>query len=144
MQHLCYMLFVPIAMSSHASNTCNRKGPKAPSKPHGSQAKNAADKDGEDNPMDPKGRHVKWNSQHTEQLVEWLENNIEDRQRLFSDLAQDAKDESCCPCVAKSPKTVYHVKMANYIFSVDDNENVKDDLKANRVKYSKAVENCIA
>jgi len=58
-------------------------------------------------------------------------------------LAQDAKDESDHPCVAKSLKTVYHVKMANYIFSVNDNENIKDDLKANRVKYSKAVENHI-
>jgi len=57
---------------------------------------------------------------------------------------QDAKDESCCPHIAKSLKTVYHVKMANYIFLVDDDENVKDDLKANGVKYSKAVENCIA
>jgi len=67
-------------MSSHASNAHNHKGPKAPSKPHGGQAKNAADEDGKDNPVDPKGRHVKWNSQHTERLVEWLENNIEDCQ----------------------------------------------------------------
>jgi len=138
------MLFVPIAMSSRASNARNRKGPKAPSKPRGGQAKNAADEDGEDNPADPKGRRVKWNSQRTERLVEWLENNVEDRQQLFSNLAQDAKDESRRPRVAKSPKTVYHIKMANYIFSVDDNENVKDDLKANGVKYSKAVENRIA
>jgi len=130
-------------MSSCASNAHNCKGPKAPSKPHGGQAKNAADEDGKDNPVDPKGRHVKWNSQHTEWLVEWLENNIEDCQQLFSDLAQDAKDESHHPCIAKSLKTVYHVKMANYIFSVNDDENVKDDLKANRVKYSKAVENHI-
>jgi len=56
---------------------------------------------------------------------------------------QDAKDESHRSCVAKSPKTIYHVKMANYIFLVDDDENVKDDLKANGVKYSKAVENHI-
>ena len=131
-------------MSSHASNACNRKGPKAPSKPRGGQAKNAANENGEDNSMDPKGRCIKWNLQHTEWLVKWLENNIEDCQWLFSDLAQDAKDESCRPHVAKSLKTVYHIKMANYIFSVDEDENVKDDLKANGVKYSKAVENRIA
>ena len=144
MQHLCYMLFIPITMSSHASNAHNCKGPKAPSKPHGGQAKNAANEDGKDNPTDPKGRCIKWNSQCTEQLVEWLENNVEDCQQLFSDLAQDAKDESCYPHIAKSLKTVYHVKMANYIFLVDKDKNIKDDLKANRVKYSKAVENHIA
>ena len=144
MQHLCYMLFVPIAISSHTSNACNHKGPKAPSKPRSGQAKNAANEDGKDNSMDPKGRHVKWNSQRTERLVKWLENNVEDHQQLFSDSAQDAKDESHHPRVAKNPKTVYHVKMANYVFLVDEDENIKDDLKANRVKYSKAVENRIA
>ena len=87
---------------------------------------------------------VIWNSKRTDRLVEWLENNVEDRQRLFSDSAQDAKEEKCCCHVAKNAKTSFHIKMAEYIFSADEDARVRDDLKAQGAKqYAKAVENRI-
>ena len=111
-------------------------------------AKKTAKEDEEDAPAaDPKAPNcVTWNSLHTDCLVEWLENNVEDRQRLFSDLAQDAKKQKCCILTAKkSGKTNFHVKMANYIFLVDNNMKVRDDLRVNGVvKYAKAVKNRIS
>ena len=73
---------VPFAMSSHTSNVRNHKGPKPSSKPRGSQAKKTANEDDEDTPTDPKGtgKHVHWNLERTDWLVDWLENNVEDCQ----------------------------------------------------------------
>lgn len=70
-------------MSSRSSNVRNRK---APTKTRGQKAKNTAtaDEGDEDNP-EKGGKRVLWNLQRTERLIEWLENNVEDRQRLFSD-----------------------------------------------------------
>jgi len=117
-----------------------------PSKTHG-RAKKTAEEDEEDAPATgPKApNRVTWNSLRTDCLVEWLKNNVEDRQRLFSDSAQDAKKQKRCILTAKkSGKTDFHVKMANYIFSVDNNMKVRDDLRVNGVvKYVKAVENRI-
>jgi len=110
-------------------------------------AKKTAEEDEEDAPTtDPKApNHVTWNSLCTDRLVEWLKNNVEDRQRLFSDSAQDAKKQKHRILTAKkSGKTDFHVKMANYIFSVNNNLKVRDDLRVNGVvKYVKAVENRI-
>ena len=118
-----------------------------PSKTHG-RAKKTAKEDKEDTPTaDPKApNRVTWNSLRTDCLVEWLENNVEDHQRLFSDLAQDAKKQKCRILTAKkSGKTDFHVKMANYIFLVDNNLKVRDDLRVNGVvKYAKAIENRIS
>jgi len=117
-----------------------------PSKTHG-RAKKTAEEDKEDAPAaDPKAPNcVTWNSLRTDRLVEWLKNNVEDCQRLFSDLAQDAKKQKRRILTAKkSGKTDFHVKMANYIFSVNNNMKVRDDLRVNRVvKYAKAVKNRI-
>ena len=87
---------------------------------------------------------VAWNEQRIEQLVEWLENNVKECQRLFSDSAQDAKEEKCRPHTARSGKTHFHIKMAEYIFSVDESAKIRDDLRENGVaKFAKAVENWI-
>jgi len=69
-----------------------------------------------------------WNNQHTKCLVSWLEDNIGDHQRLFSDLAQDAKEEHCCPCVAKNRKIIYHIKIAECIFAVDKSAKIRAPL----------------
>lgn len=88
---------------------------------------------------------VLWNSNRTERLVEWLENNVEDRQRLFSDSAQDAKEENRRRRTAKSVKTGFYIKIAEYVFSADEDARIRDDLKENGAKrYAKAVENRIA
>jgi len=88
--------------------------------------------------------HIMWNVNCTNQLVEWLEDNIEDHQRLFSDSAQDTKEQNCCPCTAKGSKTSFYIKMAEYILLIDKDKKVRDNIRANRErKYTKAVENCI-
>ena len=90
-----------------------------------------------------KGSRVQWDDMRTDQLVDWLEDNPEDRQKLFSDLSQDAKKENRPRHVAKGSKSVFHVKMAEYIFSVDADPKVRGDVKEDVKKYAKAVENRI-
>lgn len=122
------------------------RSPKPTSKPRGrAQAKKTTD-EGDDTPsVDPKAiSRIVWNLQRTERLVEWLENNVDDRQRLFSDSAQDAKEENRRPRTAKNAKTSFHIKMAEYIFSADENPRVRDDVRENGgSNYAKAVENRI-
>lgn len=85
-----------------------------------------------------------WNVKRTDRLVEWLENNVEDRQQLFSGLAQDTKGENRRRRMTKNVKTSFHIKMAEYIFLADEDARVRDDLKAHGAKrYAKAVENHI-
>ena len=142
-------------MSSCASAATVRK-PKATSQgPPSSKAKRGGwgkkttgeDGDGEDTAaVDPKATAlcIMWNANCTDQLVEWLEDNVEDHQRLFSDSAQDAKEQNHHPRTAKGSKTSFHVKMAEYILSIDKDEKVRDDIRANGGrKYAKAIENRI-
>ncbi|KAH9061039.1 hypothetical protein EDB87DRAFT_1542508, partial [Lactarius vividus] len=80
----------------------------------------------------------------TDWLVDWLEDNPEDCQKLFSDSSHDAKKENR-PChVAKGSKSIFHNKMAEYIFSVDVDARVHVEVKEDIKKYSKAVENWIS
>jgi hypothetical protein len=106
------------------------------------------DEDEDNGPVaDSKSRiwHVSWNLPCTDQLIKWLEDNIEDHQKLFSDLAQDAKEENYHHHTAKGSKTCFYVKMAHYIFSVDENVRIRDDVKVNGANdYAKIVENYIA
>ena len=143
----------PLAMSTRSSvrkSKADTQGPRLsrnaqPAK-RGGRGRKATDEEEDDGAAGPKSvPRVLWNSKRTDLLVEWLENNVEDRQRLFSDLAQDAREEHCRPRTAKSVKTSFHIKMAAYIFSVDGDTKVRDDLKAHRAKrYAKSVENRIA
>ena len=144
----------PLGMSSHARTTTVRKSkadPQClyPSKAkHGGRGKKTTGKDGDGEDavaVDLKAAlHIIWNANRTNQLVEWLENNVEDHQRLFSDLAQDANEQQHRPRTAKGSKTAFHVKMAKYILSIDKDEKVREDVRANGGrKYAKAVENHI-
>jgi hypothetical protein len=77
--------------------------------------------------------------------VEWLEDHVEDRQRLFSDSAQDAREENRRRRTAKNVKATLYSKIAEDIFSVDEDVKFRDDLRAHGVKrYAKAIENRIA
>ena len=135
-----------------ASNRQCKSGTKdqPPSKARGrsGRAKKMTNEDEEGTPVtDPKGTafRIMWNDQRTERLVSWLEDNIGDRQRLFSDSAQDAKEEHHHPHVAKSRKIVYHIKIAECIFAVDESAKIRDDLKKyGAAKFAKPVENRIA
>ena len=123
------------------------KVPKPPSKPRGGRAKKTANLDKEDAAADSKGGalRIMWSESRTERLLEWLENNVEDRQRLFSDSAQDAKEEKRRPRTAKSGKSSLHTKIANYVFSADEDARVRDDVNAHGPQiFAKVVENRIA
>ncbi|KAH9048751.1 hypothetical protein EDB84DRAFT_1257058, partial [Lactarius hengduanensis] len=84
---------------------------------------------------------VQWGDSRTDRLIEWLEDNPEDRQRLFSDSSHDAKKENRPRRVAKGAKSVFYAKMAEYVFSVDGDARVRVEVKEDIKKYSKAVEN---
>ena len=88
---------------------------------------------------------VIWSSIHTKQLVEWLENNVEDRLYLFSDSAQDVREDNCHCQIAKNMKMMFYIKIAEYILLADKDAKVRDKLHTHRAKrYGKAVENHIS
>ncbi|KAH8980434.1 hypothetical protein EDB86DRAFT_2747457, partial [Lactarius hatsudake] len=87
---------------------------------------------------------VHWDDFCTDRLIDWLESNPKDRQKLFSDLSHDAKKENQPRCAAKGSKSVFHIKMAEYIFSVDVDARVCVEVKEDIKKYSKAVKNRIS
>jgi hypothetical protein len=77
----------------------------------------------------------------TDRLLDWLEQNTEDRQKLFSDSAQDMKESDRRRRVAKGSKMVFYTKIALYVFSVDQSAEVREDFLKNAAKYGKSVEN---
>ena len=88
---------------------------------------------------------VYWNKDpsRTDRLLDWLNENPSDHQKLFSDSAQDAKDEGHTQRKAKGAKSSFHLKMAESIFSVDKDPKIRKDFAANPTKYAKSVENRI-
>jgi hypothetical protein len=113
-------------------------------------AKVTADSPGSDSISDaegagkrPKARRVLWSTPRTERLLDWLEENPEDRQKLFSDSSKDAKDEGRRRRVAKSPKSEFHKMIATYVFSTDDDPTIREDFRSNPGNYTKSVDNYI-
>ena len=74
-------------------------------------------------------------------LLDWLEENPADRQKLFSDSTKDAKDEGRRKRVAKGTKSEFHKLIATYVFSVDVDEAVRADFAVNPINYTKSVDN---
>jgi hypothetical protein len=92
----------------------------------------------------PKTRRIYWSSPRTERLLDWLEENPEERQKLFSDSSKDAKDEGRRKHVAKSTKSEFHKMIAISVFSVDSDANVRNDCASNPVAYTKSVDNYLS
>ena len=84
---------------------------------------------------------ISWTTARTERLLDWLEENPMDRQKLFSDSTKDAKDEGRRKRVAKGTKGEFHKLIANYVFSADADKGVRDDFAENSGKYTKSVDN---
>ena len=124
------------------------KEPEPPSKTHHDRAKKITDEDKDDAAVAESKRRIPritWNLPRTDRLVKWLENNVEDRQKLFSDLAQDAKEGKRRRRTTEGTKTYIHIKIADFIFSVDEDVGIRDDVKVHGAKdYAKVVENRIA
>ena len=84
---------------------------------------------------------LNWTTARIDRAIEWCEENPEDRQKLFSDSTQAAKDQSRRKLVSKTPKAHYHQKIANHVFSVDEDAAVRQDFKKNPLRYTKSVDN---
>ena len=91
-----------------------------------------------------KSGRVTWSDlSHTDRLLDWLDQNAEDQQKLFSDSSQDAHKEQRRRCVAPGSKAVYHLQIATAVFSVDAKSDIHEEFKVDPDKYAKAVENCL-
>ncbi|KAH9008031.1 hypothetical protein EDB83DRAFT_2532235 [Lactarius deliciosus] len=132
-------------MSPKARAVAKASGIKTTTKRTAKQGKkvSADDKTGTQEPHGEKGSRVLWDDSRTNWLVDWLEDNPEDCQKLFSDSSHDAKKENRPHRVVKGSKTAFHTKMAMYIFSVDADLKVHEEIKGDTKKYAKAVENQI-
>ena len=78
---------------------------------------------------------------HTDRIIEWLTNNVNDRISLFSDNVQNASAEGRRLKKSKTSKLFYYRKIANFIFEADPEE--KDNYALEPDKYAKSVENHI-
>jgi hypothetical protein len=144
----CKSLLPPMSPRGQAKDNATAKPTRAkpkraPATKQGKKPAATSEVDAEAQEAPEKGSQVLWDDLCTDWLVDWLEDNPEDRQKLFSDSSHDAKKENRARCVAKGAKSAFHVKMAEYVFSVDADPKVCKDVKEDIKKYSKAVENRI-
>ena len=91
----------------------------------------------------PKAHWIYWNGARMEWLLDWLEENPEDRQKLFSNSSKNAKEEGWCKHVVTGTKSEFHKMIATFVFSVDNNPNVCMDFCSNPVNYMKSIDNYI-
>ena len=63
--------------------------------------------------------------------------------KLFGDSTQTAKSEGCYKLTIKLNKAAGYLQVADGIFSIDNNLDVRADFVINPSKYAKAVDNYI-
>ena len=66
---------------------------------------------------------VKWDEDRTNRLLDWLDQNPDDRHRLFSDSTAAAKQEGRRKVTAKGNKARYHEALAKAVFGSPDEES---------------------
>ncbi|KAJ7157566.1 hypothetical protein C8R43DRAFT_826483, partial [Mycena crocata] len=88
---------------------------------------------------------VSWDKDPTraERLLDWLETNVDDRIKLFSDSTQDAAQEGRKKKKGKTPKIAYYKMIAEKVFSVDADESLRADYQKKPIRYARSVENYI-
>jgi hypothetical protein len=139
--------FPPMAPRPLTSRATSSRSSNARGKRRGSQLRQATSvhPSDDDEAAPSKGpQRVHWNDPRTNLLIDWLQDNPDDRHRLFSDSVQNAKNENRARRVAKGVKSVFHAKIARFVFSLDPDEGVRADLDKDLSKYTKAVENRLA
>jgi hypothetical protein len=134
-----------IRVPPRSTPAATAKPPAAKQKRATKQGKRSTKSGAGDDSQDPAAERsrVLWDEIRTDQLVDWLEDNPTDRQKLFSDSSHDASKEDRPHRVAKGSKSIFYTKMAEYVFSVDADPKVRVEVKDDVKKYSKAVENRI-
>jgi Tfp pilus assembly PilM family ATPase len=75
-------------------------------------------------------------------LLDWLESNPMDRIKLFSDSLQEAKVGNQKKITGKETKLYIYHKIAHAIFSVNENQVIRENYTTYLDKFSRAVENC--
>ena len=78
---------------------------------------------------------------HTDPIIDWLTENVNDCTHLFSDNVQDASAEGRRMRTAKTSKMIYYRKIAAAIFENDREERANYAKEPER--YAKSVENHI-
>ncbi|KAH9167474.1 hypothetical protein EDB89DRAFT_2125148 [Lactarius sanguifluus] len=94
---MCYFLPVDHQLLMRGKNTATTKPPSAKPKRATKQSKKLATTPGvgdEASETVEKGSQVQWGDSRTDRLIEWLEDNPEDCQKLFSDSSHDTKKEN--------------------------------------------------
>ena len=76
---------------------------------------------------------------YREHIIQWLEQNPEDRNNLFSDNIKNANAEGWQMKNGRHPKQYYYAKITKSVF--ENNETHKDDYSADSVKFVKSIEN---
>ena len=115
-------------MEWHGKAAAVTPSPNKPAKAHTSShsAKCAAAADVDINEpkkaqkQEAKKPHISWTGTHIDRVIDWMENNPVDHQKLFSDLTQAAKDKNHKKVIGKTSKSHFHEKIAHYVFSVDE------------------------
>ena len=78
---------------------------------------------------------------HTDQIIDWLTDHVDDHTCLFSDNVQDASAEGRQVRTVKLSKMVYYRKIAEAVFQNDKDK--KANYAKDPEKYAKSVENHI-
>jgi hypothetical protein len=126
-----------------APSTRSRKSGKGKGTANSVSSSSSSDNGAPQSGKRQRARRVVWNSARTERLLDWLDENPEERQKLFSDSSKDAKEEGRRKRQAKSPKSEFHKSIAAFIFSVDSDPIVRADFRSNPTNYTKSVDNYI-
>jgi hypothetical protein len=83
------------------------------------------------------------NSQRMNRLLDWLEGNPTDQIKLFSDSLQEAKVGNQKKITGKESKLYIYHKIAHAVFSVDENQVIRENYTTYLDKFLRVVENCL-
>ncbi|KAJ7230423.1 hypothetical protein GGX14DRAFT_384370 [Mycena pura] len=147
-----FLFFIGTSPRRRAARTANRKktvskgkavtGSHVASKPSSQRPakKSAVPDDDEDDFFsneeggeagDGQSVRITWNSQRIERALDWLENNVDERMKLFSDSTQDATAQGQKKKTSKGTKNAHYPK------------RLRSDFKRDPGRYAKSAENCI-
>jgi len=104
-------------MPKEATSMKPRKAQHKPPAPKGTQAK-AVDMES----FAGRRLQVEWNNTRTDRLLDWLDQNPDDRNRLFSDSTTAAKEQNRRKVTAKGSKNCYYLALAKAVFDCKEED----------------------
>ena len=106
-------------MPKEATSIKPDRGQHKPPAPKGTQAK-AVDTES----FAGRCLQVQWDNMRTNHLLDWLDQNPDDCNRLFSDLTAAAKEQNHCKVTTKGSKNHYYLALAKAVFDCKE-EDIK-------------------